>query len=165
MKLTLIILLTLIQLTSFGQKRDQLKKSRKVKIDTVAVFDKVNDDQFKEINTFWSDKNELGLNHRLCFDDKSAWDDEYCYEFSVTFKQWDKIEKGVTYDLEKLMTSTEFENKRTGIFGTKTYDKVTGQVKLIDKSENKIRLWFDLIISDKEEYLIYTGEREFKRDY
>ena len=161
----LFTIVILLQLTVTTDCISQLKKRTRekvIKTDTVDIFQQFDNNEFKEKNTFWADKNEIGLIQNQWFNTIVS-DGRYSIELTIIFYNWDSIEIGKDYDLNSLKAECELK----GVFWGQSYNTPTGQIRLLSKTKDRLTFYFDVttLSTDKEKYLIYKGERTFRPDY
>jgi hypothetical protein len=161
----LILTIVFLQLTITTDCLSQSKKKnieRETKTDTVDMFQRFDNKDFKEKNTFWTDKNEIGLIQNQWYNIKTP-DAGYSIELTIIFYNWDSIEVGKDYDLNSLKSECNLK----GVFWSRSYNTPSGQIRLINKTKEQLTFSFDIktLSTDKESFLIYKGERTFRPDY
>lgn len=160
--LTTLLLLTLTT-DNFGQGKSK-RATKEIKTDTVDLFQQVDNKVFKEKNTFWADKNEIGLIQTSWYNtDYARHDGGYSIELTVIFYNWDSVELDKEYNLDSLKT----ECRLKGHFWLQNYNTPTGQIRLVKKTKDRLTFYFNIqaLSTDKEKFLVYKGERTFKPDY
>jgi hypothetical protein len=159
---TIIILFQLTVTTDCLSQSRKRTKEKLVKTDTVDIFQQFDNNEFKEKNTFWADKNEIGLIQHQRYN-VNVPDAGYSIELIIIFYDWDSIEIGKDYDLDSLKS----ECKLKGVFWGQSYNTPTGRIRLLSKTKDHLTFNFDIttLSTDKEKYLIYKGERTFVPDY
>lgn len=158
---TFLVLLTLTTDCLSQSKRKQ--GTKEIKTDTVDVFQQLDNKIFNEKNIFWSDKNEIGIIQSQRFDDPCCVDEEYELSLTVIFDNWDSVELNKNYNISELRTDCELK----AIFGGQKFNTPTGQIQLISKTKGRLTFHFDITVTsdNKDKFLVYKGDREFRPDY
>jgi hypothetical protein len=162
MHLILTILLTCLTVSTvcFGQSKKR-SKEKQIKTDTVDIFQRLDNIQFKEKNIFWTDKNELGLiqTHRYV---TKVYDASYEIQLTAIFYNWDSVGINSGNDVKYLKA----ECKKKGTFSSETYSPV-GTIRLVQKTQDRVTFHFDIqaLSNDRTQLLIYKGERTFRPEF
>jgi len=163
-----LITILLVQLTIINCL---CQNKRKVKLDgietdTIFVFQRFDNNQYKERKTFWSDTNEIGINYMQFYDVPSVSDAGYSFELSLIFFNWDSVEVNKDYNL-LTQKDIKFECAYKQMWRVEKFQLSKGSIKVTSRTNDKLKFYFDLdaVSTDKRTYLIYKGEREFERDY
>ena len=165
MKYVIIIFLVQLTVSDCLCQKKKKNETKEIKTDTLLVLQRFDDSLYKEVRTFWSDTNEVGINHTQFYDLRPNSDAGYSFELSLIFFNWDSVVIDKDYNLAD-RKDIKVECIRKG-WGAGKFDLSKGSIRVISKSKDKLTFSFDLgvVSTDKTMYLIYKGERDFKRDY
>jgi hypothetical protein len=162
MKSVSIAFLALIIFSSAASQNRNGKNSEDTKIDTIFVFQYFDSRFAKELNTFWKVQNEIGVNQVL----GSAEMHSKRFELSLIFFNADSVKVNMSYDLDN-PGNLKAECKIREMYSQRDCNNPIGTILLKNKTPNKLTLYFDIgfFADDKKTFLVYKGERDFKRDY
>ncbi len=155
MKYFLTHLLIQFTLTALGQ----------VKTDTIKILQLFDGKIHKERNTYWSDKNEIGIIQKHRYNPGDI-DSGYEVDLKLVFLEWNSIELNKEYNLRDLKNFNA-ECKLKEVFGGESFDIITGSIKLVSQTKDRLTFSFNIIASTKDESkcMLYKGERIFRPDY
>jgi hypothetical protein len=116
---------------------------------------------FNEKNTFRFEKNEVVVTYSQEFDDPCCVDDESISDLRIIFNHWDSLELNKDYNLAQLTADFQVMAFLGG-----EYKKPKGQIRLIKKNKKTLTFRFDASVASTDEriFIIFKGDREFKRD-
>ncbi len=156
----LIISTVLIAFNSFGQRKTN-KLNHNIQTDTLFVFQS---DEFREVNTYWKEGNEVGIMQKSYSTSKSY--SGQGIELMLIFKNWNSFQKNKIYTVD-LVPDLIIECTMKQHLFTESFVSPKGEIMILESAAEKIKIQFDFEIAslDRSTLLMFQGTREFKPDY
>ena len=157
---TFLFLISLTITASLGQGHRK-NRTKAVETDTIAVL-LLSDS--RELNTFWSDANEKGIMLKRYSKTKELHSNGI--ELTLIFNDWNSIMANKYYSIDSL-EQLKTECRITGYLTYVTFEKAKGELRVLNSTDSKISIDFNITVlaTDRRIFLVYKGQREFKRDY
>ena len=146
-KFQLRIFFSFLNLVVFGQ--------------TIDVLELKNKRHFKERDLFTSDST-LYIKCEVCFDHPRWDDEEYCRRLSFEIVDLVKFNQINFLDLEKDTSIIQSEYHKISVWSSDEKSKISGNIKILSRTDEKIKLDLDIIVTAKQEY-VYKGVRTFRK--
>ena len=145
-KIMVSLFLLQLNLCSFGQTVDVLQLKSKV--------------HFTEKDEFYQDTS-LYILCEVCYNNPNVIDEEYCRSITLTVKDTLKFRTVQTFDLEKDTAIISCSYNRFSVWNwNEVKNKISGNIQVISRTANSIKLQLNITVKAKEEYR-YIGRRTF----
>jgi hypothetical protein len=156
----LIISALLISFNSFSQRKTK-KLKHSTQTDTLFVFQS---DEFREINTYWTEGNEVGIMQKSYSTSKSY--SGKGIELTLIFKNWSSFQKNKIYPVDSVPDLIIECTMKQHLF-TESFASPKGEIMILESAADKIKIQFDfeIVSLDRSTLLMFQGTREFKSDY